>query len=253
MINIKTAKIKKIKVFFSVIIICSALFSLTGITLIRIPKSKTVAKEQYSGIPYSSNSITLFLKATELPVCFLIELNPKLESANVTALPSLSVKSSSVFLNDKETKNDYSGFFNCSVDYVLTIDNKALTEIINISNGITANTPFGLPSPSGNGKLIAENECLHIYGDTLINIMAFEKQPKSEHLKYYSELMGLVLKEFISEFTEDKYILLKEHSVIDISFPKYYNNKTSVQACAKNITASFVDGVWIDNYYYVYN
>lgn len=253
MINIKTAQIKKIKVFFSVIIICSALFSLTGISLIRIPESKSVAKEQYSGIPYSSNSITLFLKTNELPVCFLIQLNPKLKSTNVTTLPSLSVKNSSIYLKDKKTKNDYSEFFNRSIDYILTADNKALTEIIDISNGITANTPYGLPSPSGNGKLIAENENLHIYGGTVINILDFEKQPKIEHLKYYSELIGLVLKNFLTEFTENKYILLKERSVIDMSFSEYYNNKAAVQACTETITASFVDGVWIDNYYYIYN
>lgn len=249
----KQNTIKSVKPFFSAMIICSVIFSIFGVALIKIPESEPVAKEQYSGIPYSSDYITLYLKTSELPVCFLVKLNPKLNCSYVTAFPSLSVKNSSIYLNSKKTKAEYSDFFGCSIDYILPIDNEALSKIIDMSGGIVTSTPFGLPSPSGNGKLIAANESLHIYGAALTSILSYEKQPDKEHLNYYGELIAISIKQFLTEFTEDKYFSLKEYSIINISFADYYNNKDAVEASVQNVSSSFIDGVWMNDYYYIYN
>lgn len=244
---------KNIKSFFTSLFVCLIIFSIVLCFAVFPSKTKDnyVAKQNYSNIPYNTNQTVFMIKTSELPVCFLLKLLPKTKSFNISVIPLNSVKNSSMNFNDCESLDDFSDFLDTKVDYLLTLSNDALSQIINCASGIVAKTPYGVPSPVGSQLINDEREIAKLFSGSVINLLSMNSEPDAEFLEYQAYLMALVVNKFLADIDDQKYLLLKKISDLSLSYADYYNNKDIIKECASLYEASFYDGVWIDGLYYL--
>ncbi len=245
---------KNIKSFFASLLICLIIFSV--VLCFAMFPSKTndnsVAKQNYSNIPYYTTNQTIFIiKTSELPVCFLLKLLPKTRSFNISVIPLNSVKNSSILFTNCKNINDFSDFLEIKIDYILELSNDALSQIINYVGGIVAKTPYGIPSPVGKQLINDENKSAKLFSGSVINLLSMKTNPDTEFLEYQAYLMALVVNKFLADINDQNYFLLKKISNIELSYADYYNNKDIIKSCANLYEIALFDGVWIDDLYYL--
>lgn len=244
--------LKQMKIFLISLISCMLLFG--SIACFSIKKNITdhaALKPTYSNIPYSTKKIVFLLNTKELPTSFILTLAPKTNRFSVSAIPNNSVKKSSIPLNQCLKQKDYINFFEQEINYTINLSNLALSKIIDFSNGIVANTTYGIPSPAGNLLIDDGKDKTRLYSGSVLKLLSLEAQPNTDELKYSAYLICLIVKAFLTDLNDDKYFLLKKYSEMDLSYANYYDNKALIKKCVNNYEASFYDGVWIDDLYYL--
>ena len=179
------------------------------------PKEQTAVKSQ-SSIPYSPSQT---LKSTSIKITlegcatsFLLEILPENKKINVYSNPDLK--------NKKYVKK---------IDFTI----KGFEGLINYLNGVEIETPYGLPAPSKNGKLLAKNEKLSAYGASISALFCGEKNPTAEKTNYFCYVLGEICLKFLKEGDTELYKFLNKNSKTNISYTDYYDNYKSLKTAIK--------------------
>lgn len=247
----KKRPLKGFFVFALTVTVCSALCLVISSPLIFEHKEDIPADEPYLSAEYYKGKISLLFILKDAPVNFNIEFSPSRETCKVTCFPKALVKKSTTELNSNADANDICEFLDLDIDRNILCELSALSEITDEAGGIIADTPYGLPSPSGNGNILAINERIRIYGNALRQIIATEATPSKDQMTYYSELIALLCQNFLKTADSQKYLFLKERTETDITYVDYYNNSDAIIKSVKNIKFSSLSGTWINEKYYL--
>ncbi len=175
-------------------------------------KSEMVAKTN-SSVPYSPTiempKVSLFIKIENCPVAFNLKISETNQKLLVTHNENLSA-------NEKNTRQ-------------ITFDITGFENTINYLGGVEIDTPYGLPSPAKNKKIIAENEKLLVYGASLGEILTSELNPSDERKSYYCYVIKELCVKFLKECTPESYKFLKRNCETDISYTEFYDNYKSLK------------------------
>lgn len=213
---------------------------------------QTVAADvPYTSAPYKNINTTVILCLKDTAVDFIIEISTVF-GCRVTCFPKRAVKNSTQDLPKDINEYEKARFFGKSADRKILADTNTIVRMVNSLGGITCDTPYGLPAPSGNNNTIALNERLHFYGSTVAEMLLSEAEPNYEKLCFYAKLIGLITSKFLSEAKTENYILLNSLSDTDISYKDYYDNCAMLTAASSNITSLATSGVWINGKYYIH-
>lgn len=199
---------------FISLLICFFMFFMVILCLF-IPKNPhhMPAEKSESSIPYSSPlpipSSTILLQIENCPVRFLIKTSPKKANLSVTCTEDFpsenkSIRNISFKLDEFENTVNYLG-------------------------GVEIETPYGLPCPAKNKKIIAKDEKLLVHGASLGEILTIEATPSTERKNYYCYVIKELCLEFFSECTPESYKFLKQNCETDISYTEFYDNYKSLK------------------------
>ena len=173
---------------------------------------KTAQKTE-STIPYSYSADTknaeVLISLENCPVDFLVKLSPKAGNVSVKTAPNNSLKDKSL----KYITFNVSGFEN----------------MINYLGGIEIETPYGLPNPAKNKKIIAKDELLTVYGASLGEILNGEPQPSIERKSYYCYIVEKICIAFLTDCTPERYKFLKQNCETNISYTEFYDSYKSLK------------------------
>lgn len=244
-------KHKKIWYFFrSMAISLILFFAMTIPEFLPLPSDDIAADIPYTSAGYNLKKSSFLLLVADLPVDFAVNIDSSY-GVNVFCFPKAAIKNSRPDYAESDPKKRAALFGkNCKRMVELTVDNlKTLTDHV---GGITANTPYGLPSPSGNGVTIALDEKLHFYGSSLVAILKKESNPDKKRMVYYGELVARITLGFLKRYDKENYLFLKSISKTDISYTDYYDYAPFFVTMGDNVTSDAPDGVWIAENYYLY-
>lgn len=237
--------------FFATVCLCSVLCLTVGLVFLKKPAREIPADEVYRAVPDADSRFEILLEFSDLPLLFLLTFNPRVGSCAVVCLPTASVRNSTEFFDSEHSRLSANRFFSCEIDRTVKMELSALSALINRVGGVTADTPYGFPSPSGSGRLIAGEETLHLYGGALTALLCQETAPDKDRLAYYAELIALVCREYLTDFSEKDYLFLTENAVTDISYTDFYDHAADLTRCFQTLSFSAVNGVWINDFYYI--
>ncbi len=246
---------KNTKIFLCTILLCAILFSVaiipTGIFSPALNSTITAEAPNYT-VPYQRRGdIFLCVCVDTFPFFFAVTLKPNLSSSEVVCMPVSSVQNSTFKLKSPLTKQNISDFLGKSVDGMIRLSSNSFLNWVDRVGGVTADTPYGLPAPSGANQTLALNEKLHLYGKSIITLFSQTNHPDRERLLYAAELFAGLLKAEISDFTKEDYLFLKNNGETDISYSDFYDNTDILSACAKEVTHIAPEGVWMNDWYYL--
>ena len=243
-----------LRLFIASFLVCALLFGCI-LSLSHLPLHKKTAIA--ADIPYAKaydtrhSDIRILLTVEHLPVFFLLTLMPNRTASALLCLPIRSIQNSTTRLITPLTKSGISKFLGLSGDAVITLTDSALQRLVDHAGGITVDTPYGLPAPSGNGSLLAADEPLHLYGQSVVALLSSEAHPDYDRLTYSAELIGRVAQNFLADFPPEKYYFLKNETKTDISYSNYYDHAALIEACATTMTFTAPTGVWLNEDYYL--
>lgn len=245
---------KRLLPFIYSFLICALLFGgIIPLAGLPFDEGESVAAE----LPYTAaydtrhSDIRILVTVDPLPVFFLVTLMPSRTAFDVLCLPICAMQNSTTALPTPLTKTGVADFLGQPIDHSISLGASAFGALVDRAGGITVDTPYGLPAPSGNGRLLAGDEPLHLYGRSVITLLAAEPNPDHDRLLYAAELLALVLKNYLSDFDKESYYFLKNEGTTDISYPQYYDHASLVEACTAHVTFTAPNGVWINDFYYL--
>jgi len=195
---------------FTSLIISLLLFFMVSLYLFIPNKSNHItAQKNETGIPYfysdKIKSVTFLISIENCPVDFFIDASSEHESLKVTHTAK------NIAAAKKYQKQIY-------------FDIEGLENFVNYLGGIEIETPYGLPSPAKNKKIIAKNEKLLVYGVSLGEILTDESSPSDQRIAYYCYIIKELCFKFLSECTIDSYKFLKQNCKTDISYADFYDH-----------------------------
>ena len=214
-------------------------------------KQTVVADTPYASAPYKNISTTLLLSIKDAPVDFVIEISTA-SGCRITCFPKAAVKNSTEHLHDNSNEYEKARFLGKTADRKISANTDTVIRLVNKLGGITCDTPYGLPAPSGNNNTIALDEKLHFYGSSVAEMLLCENEPNYEKMCFYAKLIGIITAKFLNQANTENYILLNSLSSTDISYKDYYDNCGALTAASCNITAESCMGVWINGKYYIH-
>ena len=197
-------------------LICFFIF-LTAMLYFVIPKptnEKTAQKAQ-SSVPYYNNSgatiqnAIILLKIENCPIKFFITLSPKASTLSV---------------NYEEPINTDKKYTHC-----ITFERNGFENTVNFLGGVEIETPYGLPCPAKNKKIIAKDEKLLAFGASLGELLTTEPAPSNERKSYYCYVVKELCLKFFSNCTTESYKFLKKNCETDISYTEFYDNYKSLE------------------------
>lgn len=237
------------KPFFKTICFCSLCFLIVSLSVF-IPKNKTSVNAVYSNEKYYKNQVEFVVMLNEINLVFGIIINFQNKCVNVTALPTESIKNSSVLFDTNRLLSSASSFLNFNPKRKIILNNSDITAIINSAGGINTTTPYGIPSPANPEILIENYGCNHIYGQTVVTLLNLFSYPNAEQLCYSAKLIALTVKQFLIDFSKEKYYILN-NSNTDISYTDFYNYRNFLSNCISNTNFNAAKGIWIGEKYYI--
>lgn len=211
----------------------------------------TAVEVPFTSAPYNDITTTVILGLKDAPVDFIIEISTTF-GLKITCFPKLAIKNSNEQLPKGATEYEKVTFLGKSADRKILANTNLCVRLTNTLGGITCETPYGLPAPSGNKNLLALDETLHFYGSSVAEMLLSENEPDYEKMCFYAKLIGLITGKFLTAADTENYFLLNSLSDTDISYKDYYDNCATLKASVKDITATAVNGVWINNKYYIH-
>lgn len=246
---------KNANIFICTVLLCTLLFAIsiipTGI-LKTNSSSAIVAEAPNYTAPYQKRSNAfLCICIDNFPFFFAVTLKPNISSTEVVCIPVFSVQNSISPLKYPLTKQVVSEFLGKSVDGMIKLSPNAFLNWADRVGGVTANTPYGFPAPSGTNQTLTSNEQLHLYGKSIVTLFLQTKHPDRDRLLYYAELFAGLLKSEICNFTKEDYLFLKNNGETDISYSDFFDNTDILYACSKEFTHTAPEGVWINDWYYL--
>ena len=243
---------KPISAFLFSFAICLLSCFIAAVPLFTKENNQTTAADvPFTSAPYNDISATVILSLNDAPVDFIIEISTAF-GIKVTCFPKLAIKNSNEQLPKDVAEYEKAKFLGKSADRKILANTDLCVRITNTLGGITCETPYGLPAPSGNKNTLALDETLHFYGSSVAEMLLAENEPDYERMCFYAKLIALITGKFLTAADTKNYFLLNSLSDTDISYKDYYDNCTTLKAAVKDITATAVNGVWINNKYYIH-
>lgn len=211
------------KRYFSPIITGFLSFSLCFLIFLAIlfcqnftPSStELTAQKNQPSVPYSppfSLNAKIKIRLENCPADFLLEILPK--------KGKIKVYTASKSKNEENFKK-------------IEFTTKGFEKLINYLGGVVIETPYGLPAPAKNGKMLTKNEKLLVYGASLGTLLCEEKNPTPERLNYYCYVLGEICLKFFKEGNTELYKFLNKNSKTNISYTDYYDNYKSLKTAIK--------------------
>ncbi len=178
---------------------------------------------------------------------------PKTNSCEFSAMPSSSIKNSRTYFSFDDIKKSSQLFFGYKPEKYITVDNKGLTNLTDHAGGIIIDTPYGMVSAAGSGRIIEENEELTVYGESFEKMLGYEETPTTAHLSYYAKMTAELFKKCSLNMNKKDFVFfLNQCRATDISYVDFLDNIEFINRCFENVNCTAKEGIWINKDYYLY-
>lgn len=249
-------KRKNLKSFTITVLCCSMCISVIAAPLFFKTKKSALAGGTYSSQKYEptqkSFQSNILIYLTDIPLFIFVDVNTTQKLCSATCYPKAVTKNSILNFNTDSPESSVEDIIGTKINRRVFLSSAALENIIDSYGGITAPTPFGLPSPSKPETLIAEDQTVRLFGKSACALLRSEKFPDSEHLEYNALLFCETLKSIFNSISADDYKRLFANTETNLSYRDIFDYAPVISACAFNYMPLAPNGVWMNEEYMLF-